>query len=302
MAGDTLCSDVERDNALNSYLTARKEVNYKVLKRENEAWSSLVTGDGKSLREKIDWNGKPLEHPSVNEFQCFSEDLYKSQDVDDLSKIANLQSNVSIPVLDDPISDHEINHAVKSMTNGGFNLLIMTSCFSHVILLLLNFIFFVRYPVHLALSLLSIIPKKGNLLLPKYYRGIQMVRALGSLYDRIIARRLHSWMHDEPEQSAFQKGKSAIMQIFTLRILIEIAKRKNTPVYIASVDIEKSFDKISRYRLLAKLIARGIGFAMLEALKRIYLHTSCIIHFYGQMSLKRSLILDKVLRHLCFYL
>ena len=57
MAGDTLCTDVERDNALNSYLTARKEVNYEVLKRETEAWSSLVTGDGKSLWEKIDWNG-----------------------------------------------------------------------------------------------------------------------------------------------------------------------------------------------------------------------------------------------------
>ena len=217
---------------------------------------------------------------------------------------------MSIPVVDDPISDHEINDAVKSMTNGGFDfnlqiLLIMTSCFSHVILLLLNFIFFVRYPVHLALALLSIIPKKGNLLLPKNYRGIQMMRALGSLYDRIIARRLYSWMHVEPEQSAFQKGKSAIMQIFTLRILIEIAKRKNTPIYIASVDIEKAFDKISRYRLLAKLIARGIGFAMLEALKRIYLHTSCIIHFYGSFSNEFetfSGIRDKVLRHLCFYL
>ena len=54
MAGDTLCSDAERVNALNSYLTARKEVNYEVLKRENEAWSSLVTGDGKSLWENID--------------------------------------------------------------------------------------------------------------------------------------------------------------------------------------------------------------------------------------------------------
>ena len=66
MAGDTLCSNVERDNALNSFLTARKEVNYEVLKRENEASSSLVTDDGKSLWEKIDWNGnysrkKPLK-------------------------------------------------------------------------------------------------------------------------------------------------------------------------------------------------------------------------------------------------
>ena len=65
-------------------------------------------------------------------------------------------------------------------------LLTVTSCFSHVILLLRNFIFFVRYPVHLALSLLSITPKKGNLLLPKHYRGIQVVRAVLLREDSIV--------------------------------------------------------------------------------------------------------------------
>ena len=111
-----------------------------------------------------------------------------------------------------------------------------------------------------------------------------MLRALGSLYDRIIAKRLYRWMNVEPEQSAFQKGKSAIIQIFTLRILIEIAKRNNVTLYIASVDLEKAFDKVSRYRLLSTLVARGIGRVMLEALKNIYLHTSCIISFYGCFS------------------
>ena len=134
--------------------------------------------------------------------------------------ISNLQSCITIPVVDDPISKNDVDEAVKSMKNGGFDynlpiLLILTSCFSNTVLLLLNFIFFVRYPVDLALSLLSVIPKKGNLQLSKNYRGIQMLRALGSLYDRIIAKRLYRWMHVEAEQSAFQKGKSAIIQIFT---------------------------------------------------------------------------------------
>ena len=111
-----------------------------------------------------------------------------------------------------------------------------------------------------------------------------MLRAIGSLYDRIIARRLYRWMHVEPEQSAFQKGKSAIIQIFIVRLLIEIAKKKNITLYIASVDLEKAFDKVSRYRLLCKLVARGIGHVMLEALKNIYLHTTCTIHFYGCFS------------------
>ena len=78
-------------------------------------------------------------------------------------------------------------------------------------------------------------------------------------------------------QSAFQQGKSTIHQIFTLRILIEIAKRTNTTLYIGFFDLEKAFDKVSRLLLLKRLRERGIGNCMLQALKRIYLHTTCII-------------------------
>ena len=140
-------------------------------------------------------------------------------------------------------------------------------------------------------------------------QGIQVLRALGSLYDRIIAKRLYRWMHVEAEQSAFQKGKSAIIQIFTLCILIEIAKLKNVTLYIASVDLEKAFNKVGRYCLLSTLVARGIGYVMLEALKNIYLHTSCIIHYYCCFStflhLKLFLVLDKDLHppyYFSFYL
>ena len=135
-----------------------------------------------------------------------------------------------------------------------------------------------------------------------------MLRALGSLYDRIIAKRLYRWMHVEAEQSAFQKGKSAIIQILTLRILIEIAKLKNVTLYIASVDLEKAFDKVRRYRLLSTLVARGIGYVMLEALKKI---STCILHVLStftvafHLHLKLYLVLDKDLHppyYFSFYL
>ena len=80
-----------------------------------------------------------------------------------------------------------------------------------------------------------------------------MFRTLGSLYDRIIAKRLYRWIHVKPEQAAFQKGKSALIQIFPLRTLNEFAKRKKVMLYIACVDLEKAFDKVSRYLLLTSL-------------------------------------------------
>ena len=204
---DTTSSDNQREIALNSYLHERRSVHYEVLKKETELWSCLVTdNDAKALWFKIDWKGnytrkKPSRHPTIFEFQNFFQDLYTCEDSNENMNISNLQSCITIPVVDDPISKNDVDEAVKLMKNGGFDY---------------------NLPI-----LLSVIPKKGNLQLPKNYRGIQMLRALGSLHDHIISKRLYRWMHVEAEQSAFQNGKSAIIQIFTLGILIEIAKLKN---------------------------------------------------------------------------
>ena len=157
---------------------------------------------------------------------------------------------------------------------------------SPLFLMLLNIMFFVCSPVKLAVSLLNAIPKSGNLSLPTNYRGIQMLPALGVLFDRIINKRLEAWLikliHDV--QTGFQKGKATIHQIFTIRLLIEIAKTTNTTLYIGMFDLSKAFDKVSRLKMLKKLIALGIGKCMLNALKRIYAFTCCIMVFGRQFS------------------
>ena len=76
---------------------------------------------------------------------------------------------------------------------------------SPVLIILLNLIFYVAYPVSLAISLLCAIPKKGNLKLLTNYRGIQMQPLLAILYDRIIANRLILWASTNEEQTAFKK-------------------------------------------------------------------------------------------------
>ena len=146
-----------------------------------------------------------------------------------------------------------------------------------LLLMFFNIMFYIAYPVSLAKSLLSALPKKGNLSLPVNYRGIQMLAALSALYDRILTIRLRGWCLVNYLQSAFQQGKSTIHQIFTLRIIIELANRTNTTLYIGFFDLEKAFDKVSRLLMLKRLRERGIGNCMLQALKRIYLHTTCII-------------------------
>ena len=60
----------------------------------------------------------------------------------------------------------------------------------------------------------------------KNFSGIQMMKSIACLYDRIIANRLKLWSSFNVNQIAFQKGKSTLLHIFTLRILIEVAKKR----------------------------------------------------------------------------
>ena len=161
---------------------------------------------------------------------------------------------------------------------------IIISSFSAVVLIILNLMFLIKYPLSLAISLLSMIPKKGNLKFMKIYRGIQMLKSFACLYDRILANRLKLWLPFNDNQTAFQKGKPTLLHIFILRILIEIAKRKKMTLYIWSMDIEKAFDIVPRLSLLKKLIKLGIGRCMLYALKELYLFTSCILKLNEEYS------------------
>ena len=223
---------------------------------------------------------------------AFFEDLYKL-DGNEHDKIAELKTDVYDPLLDDPITKKEMDDAMNKMKNGGFDhridiFRVMVKVLSPLMLLILNILFFVTYPANLAVSLLTAIPKKGDLSLATNYRGIQMLRALAVLYDRVIANRLTSWMttriHDI--QSAFQKGKSVLHQLFTIRLLIAIAKQNNITLYIGLFDLAKAFDKVSRFRLLQKLVLKGIGNCMLQALKRVYMCTFCVLSYGNELSEK----------------
>ena len=51
-------------------------------------------------------------------------------------------------------------------------------------------------------------------------------------------------------------------------------------------DLEKAFDKVSRFKMLQKLVKMGIGYCMLQALKRLYKATYCILCFGKEFSRK----------------
>ena len=99
-----------------------------------------------------------------------------------------------------------------------------------------------------------------------------MLPSLGVLYDHIIAARIYKWMKIKDGQSGFQKGKSTLHQIFTIRLLIMLANVINETLYIGSFDIQKAFDKVPCLLMLKKLIKYGIGYCMLSLETNVQLY------------------------------
>ena len=151
------------------------------------------------------------------------------------------------------------------------------SCLLPLLLILFNLVFYVANPAKFGMSILSTIPKKGNLKFLTNYRGIHMQNLLSLLYDRIIANRLMMWAKVHPEQSAFQKGKFTLNHIFLLHVITGLSKQSKLPLFIGFFDLEKAFDKVYRPLLLMSLIKLGIGSALFYAIKAMYSVTKCII-------------------------
>ena len=280
---------VEANQAMDLYIDSRKKVTRHMMSSELKEWTRLTSEKkDNELWRKIDWKGEMSKnnnvHPPINELKEHFQGIYSLDEKE--PNINTLSSDVYIPILDDPITTGEIEEGMKKCKKGGYDFPITSMKnfllpFMSLIGLILNAIFYGCYPIKLACSLLFSIPKKGNLHLPKNFRGIQMLPTLGVLYDRILYGRLEKWLNIHNEQTGFQKGKSTTHQIFTIRLLIALAKYMKITLYIGCFDVEKAFDKVSRYLLLKKLISYGIGYHMLNALKAIYSKTSCILSMKG---------------------
>ena len=140
------------------------------------------------------------------------------------------------------------------------------------------------FPSGLRISLLTALPKPGNLRLSDNYGGIQMLPLLAVVFDRIICNRLIKWAKINPEQTAFQKKKGTVDQMFLLRVIISLIKANGKTLYVGFFDLSKAFDRVSRYLLLRQLLKLGVGSVLFYALKSIYLSTRCVLKGFGKIS------------------
>ena len=97
------------------------------------------------------------------------------------------------------------------------------------------------------------------------------------VYDIMLSKRLAMWFSPDREQAGSQKKRGCIEHLLTLRLLIDLARKKRQKLYIAYIDFSKAYDRVPRDLLVRKLIEMGCGSLMVRAIAAIYSCTRMIL-------------------------
>ena len=93
-----------------------------------------------------------------------------------------------------------------------------------------------------------IVPKKGQQIECTDYRGTSVMSIAGKVFARVLNERVKVRAVDKltEEQGGFRVGRGCVEQVFFLREVVEKTIEKDKEVYMTFVDLEKSYDKVSR--------------------------------------------------------
>ena len=112
-------------------------------------------------------------------------------------------------------------------------------------------------------TVITPLPKKGDIYNPDNYRAIAVGSNLGKLFSSIILERLiqfrRSTCPDTENQLEFCQQAQTADHLFSLHTCIEkYVKRDKRYLYSCFVDLKKSFDTVCRDAPLYKLGAMGV--------------------------------------------
>ena len=255
----------------------------------HERWNSLLEADDpKAIWKAINWSGciqidQHAEQPTDEEFRSHFESLLNPQPCARL--VVNGQTY--LPITDDPIQPQEVQavlNALKSNKSGGLSgippgaLKLLPPDWTIFLTHLFNAILLSRqYPSEWSMSKLITLFKKGTRSSCDNYRGIALMDSIAKTYDAVLNRRLNLWFQPDREQAGAQKGRGCTEHLLTLRLLIDLARKKRETLYLVFVDFSKAYDRVPRNAMLEEMEKLGCGSAMLNAIASAYSDTRMIL-------------------------
>ena len=258
----------------------------------SQRWQQVISScTDKQLWAAINWSGTlnswnlSNTKPSDMEFCTHFESLLNPVGEDNIEFTPSRL--LYVPVLDDAITPFEVDVCIKKLkpnksagVDGIVPGILKTLPDDWILLItyVFNMVFISNYPMDWTLLKVFTIYKKGPRQDPQNYRGISIVSAIPKLYDMVLSERFALWYVPKEEQAGAQMHRGCEEQILTIRLLIDIARKTKKQLYIAYIDYQKAYDRVSRQKLLQYLEHKGCGSNFLRALNNSMEATGMIGH------------------------
>lgn len=144
------------------------------------------------------------------------------------------------------------------------------------------------------LSIVTPLYKKGNRNLPGNYRPISLTCNMCKCMEKIIVRKLTSFLLENHTISEFQHGflpgRSTITNLISCLDSWTKSFDKNEQVDVIYLDFEKAFDKVPHNLLLYKLEHHGVRGSLLMLIKSFLKGRSYQVRVNGSLSSKRGVL------------
>ena len=257
----------------------------------DDRWKNILnSNDDKLLWNSINWKGNICEpvydKPPDEHFKEHLEAILNPDDVIELNP-NEFQSDVHIPLLDDPICPNEVVEVIQKQIKpnkscgpdgvppGVFKLLPIQWLL--YLTMLLNSVFLNGYPLKWTYAKLNMLFKKGDKTQCDNYRGISIINSISKIYDYILCNRLTKWFTPDREQAGAQQKRGCTEHLVTLRLIMNYCCVRRLKLYVAYIDFSKAYDRVPRNKLMHSLKRLGCGFVMLCALISMYKITNSIM-------------------------
>jgi len=133
-------------------------------------------------------------------------------------------------------------------------------------------------PSNFNISLVTPIPKKGDLKEPSDFRPISVSTAYAMIYERLLLMSLTINHLISQNQFGYKNKTSSKHAYYLVNETIRYYNRSKSPLYIVSLDCQKAFDKVWRAGIFFKLIGKINKFTW-----------RAIITYYNQSAIKVKL-------------
>jgi hypothetical protein len=128
--------------------------------------------------------------------------------------------------------------------------------------------------------------KKGDLSNCNNWRGVTLPSLPSKILSRIIRNRIKGYIDNKlrREEMGFQKGRSCIGQVNTLRIILEQFNEFQSPLYLIFIDFEKAFDSINKNKMWNAIRILGIPEKIISLIQQLYKNYTCQVKNNGKLS------------------